>query len=352
MSRNVVSASVPFDLSSILQAAVAAPSADNRHCFELSAAPDSLLLFGNEAHRSDPFHRRVLNLISFGAVVENMVIRAARLGYRATVSWMPDAARPSLIAELRLATIEPVATPLDAAIAGRHTNRRVGFSGPTLSDAELARLRSLVSTIDGVSLAFLDSREQRARLLRLVRIAEAERFNTRALHENLFSAVRFDVGWHATADTGLPPGALGVEPGVRWAFAQLRHWPVMNALRRFGIHHALGVRAAALPCRFAPHCGVLTTRLPIERGAVAVGMALQRIWLTAESLGLAFQPLAGSALLALPEYRDVPVQTGERLRRGWRELTDEMPLMVFRMGHAKRPEIRTGRQPPESVLRP
>ncbi len=221
-----------------------------------------------------------------------------------------------------------------------------------MSESDLAAFRELLRGIDGVTLSFFDSGSPRTQLLRLARIAEAERFNTKALHEDLFSSVRFDVGWHASAEEGLPPGALGVEPGMRWAFAQLRHWPVMNTLRHFGIHHVLGVRAAALPCRFAPHRGVLTTRLPIERGAAAVGVALQRIWLTAESLGLAFQPLAGSALLALPGYRDVPVQTGARLRQGWRELTDETPLMVFRMGHAKPPAIRTRRRPPKCVLRP
>ena len=179
------------------------------------------------------------------------------------------------------------------AIPRRHTNRRVIFSGPQLTEGELAQFRELLNGIDGVTLAFFDSGRQRAELLRLMRIAETERFNTRALHEELFSSVRFDVGWHASAEEGLPPAALGVEPGVRWAFTQLRHWPLMNALRHLGFHHPLGFRAAYLPGRFAPHRGVLTTSLPIERGALAVGVALQRIWLEAERRGLRSSPLPG-----------------------------------------------------------
>ena len=248
------------------------------------------------------------------------------------------------MAELRLNRGEPTASVLAAAIPGRHTNRRVFFCGPRLSEADLAQFRQLLDGIEGVTLAFLDSGRQRAELLRLVAIAEAARFSTEALHYDLFSSVRFDVGWHASAEEGLPPAALGVEPGMRWAFAQLRRWPLMNALRRIGFHHALAFRAAYLPCRFAPHRGVLTTNLPIERGAVSVGRALERIWLAAESRGLAFQPFAGPALLALPEYRDVPAKTGERLRRGWKELTEGTPVMVFRLGHADRPAIRTGRR--------
>jgi len=300
---------------------------------------------------TSPHHRKVLGLISFGAVIENMTIRARRLGYRTDVAWQPDAAQPSLIVKMRFTRSEPAEPTLDAAIGGRHTNRRVFFSGPPLSSVELSELSEGLHEVEGVTLTFFDSKAQRAKLLRLLRIAETERFNTRALHEDLFSAVRFDVGWHASADEGLPPAVLGVEPGVRWAFAQLRHWRLMSLLRRIGFHHALGFRAAYLPCRLAPHCGVLTTSLALQQGALAVGTVLERLWLEAENRGLAFQPFAGPALLALAGYREVPVGTGDRLRQGWKELTDETPLMVFRLGHAGRPPVRTGRRGIETVLR-
>jgi hypothetical protein len=351
LSQRVVSEPSSRDLASIVQAGVMAPSADNRHCFELRTAPDRVLLFGDETYVNAPYHRRVLNLISFGAVVENMRIRAERLGYRMNVAWLPDAPRSALIAELQLTRIEPAASPLDGAISRRHTNRTLRFSGPRLSEADLAHFNHLVHGIEGVTLTFHDSGRQRARLLSLIGIAEAERFNTRALHEDLFSNIRFDVGWHASADEGLPPGALGVEPGARWAFAQLRRWPVMSALRHLGVHHVLGFRAAQLPCRLAPHRAALTTSLPVERGALSVGVALERVWLEAERRGLAFQPFAASPLLALREYAEVPKETAERLREGWHELTDGTPLMVFRLGHAKRPAVRTARRGIEGYLR-
>lgn len=334
------------DLSSIVEAGLWAPSADNRHYFRVQGATDGLCVSASEPYFTLPYHRRILCLISFGAVVENMVVRASRHGYRVDVALAPDPSDPALIAELRLVQgAQDADSALDAAIFTRHTNRRLVFSGPRLAEDALVSLRKALLSLDGVSLRFLDAPRERSRLLRLVRIAESERFNTRAMHRDLFSSVRFDVGWRAAADDGLPPGALGVEPGMRWAFSQLRHWPVMNALRHIGFHHALGFRAADLPCRFAPHCGALTTSLPLEAGALTVGRALQRIWLRAESLGLAFQPLAGAALLALPGYTDVPARTRERLQRGWKELTPEIPLIVFRLGRAPRPALRTGRPP-------
>ena len=339
-----------FERSSIVEAAVLAPSADNRHCFELQLSDERILLFGNRAYASAPFHRKVLALVSFGAVVENVRIRAAFLGYEARVHWMPDAADASLIAELRLAKTECTEHALDAAIPRRHTNRRLAYHGPRLSAPELAGLSKAVASIEGVSLHFMDSPTSRAKLLRLLRIAETERFNTPSLHEELFSAVRFDVGWHRSVEEGLAPCALSVEPGMRWAFRQLGRWPVMNLLRVLGFQHVLGFRAAYLPCRLAPHCAVLTTTLPLDRGALAVGMALQRIWLQAASSGLALQPFAAPALLALPDYVDVPSITRNRLRDAWPALLADTPVMVFRMGFATPPRGRSGRPAPSAFI--
>lgn len=341
-SRDFLSAA----FSKIAEAAVLAPSADNRHGFRLRLFPFGLDLEAADGHLEDLYHRRVLSLISYGAVVENMILRAASLGFAADVQWLPDKMRPGLIARISLSHAAPSQSPLEAAIPERHTNRSVKFSRPpTLGPAEIEAYTSLAEAIGGVSLVWFSDPPRRRLLLRLIRAAETERFQNPKLHRELFGSIRFDVGWRATANEGLPPGALGVEPGLRWMFSLLRHWPVMQALNFIGASHALGFRAAYLPCRFAPHLGVLVTDSSPDVGAVPVGRALERVWLKAESEGLAFQPLAGAALLALPENREVSSPAREALMRGWRGLVQGTPMMVFRIGRAQRPKTRTGRLP-------
>jgi hypothetical protein len=334
-----------------VEAGVLAPSADNRHCFEVSVVSQGLQLLGNAAFLDASFHRRHLGLLSIGAVVENMTTRAAALGYDATATFFPDASRPAVLVDLRLSKTEASSTGRDEVIVGRHTNRRLVFSGPRLSDAELQEFNEALRGVEGVTLAFFDKGSRRRALLRIIQIAEAERFNNRALHEDLFASLRFDAGWHSTVDEGLPPAALAIEPGARMAFAQLRHWPLMNSLRRVGVHRMLGFRAATLPCRLAPHLGLITTSLARERGAVAAGMVLERVWLEAERRGLALQPFAASSLLALPDYGHVPAALGERLRSEWMALTSDTPMMVFRLGRAPRPAIRTARRPIDTYIR-
>jgi hypothetical protein len=95
------------------------------------------------------------------------------------------------------------------------------------------------------------------------------------------------------------------------------------------------------------------TELGLEPGAIAVGRALERVWLRATRLRVAFQPLAASALLALEGYRDVDATVRHRLAAGWREVAgDALPLMVFRMGHAAPASIRAGRPPVAAFLEP
>ncbi len=208
VEKTLVLDSTSKDLLSMMQAGLSAPSADNDHCFSFKTSAAGISLIGRNDYVSAPFHRRVLNGISLGAVVENMVIRAARLGYRAQPDWAPDPLRPSLIAELRLTQGEPSEGGLDDAIQARHTNRSVVFRGPGLAKADLAEFAALIDDIPGVTLTFVDAGWQRRTLLHLVRLAEAERFKVRSLHDDLFSAVRFELGWKVSADKGLPPKGL------------------------------------------------------------------------------------------------------------------------------------------------
>jgi hypothetical protein len=335
----------------ILDAAIRAPSADNRHLFELELAGDEIRMWAKPEFVEAPFHRRVLCLIGFGAAAENMIVRAAALGLSGGLAWWPEPSLPGLILRLPLAASSQVASALDAAIDARHTNRRVRYHGPGLTSEQQTTLTRLVEPL-GVRLVPLDARDRRKAALDLLRCAEAERFRNPALHGDLFGSIRFEAGWNAPCPEGLAPGTLEVEPPMRPMFAALRHWKVMRAANFLGAPASLALRAADLPCRLAPNLCALATQLPLEQGAVAAGRALERAWLQATAWGLAFQPFAAPALLALDGYREVSAPVRQRLQRGWAGLTPgETPVIVFRMGHARAPAMRSGRPPSSSLVR-
>jgi hypothetical protein len=191
--------------------------------------------------------------------------------------------------------------------------------------------------------------EDRKIALHAIRIAETERFRRQALHEELFSAVRFDAKWNQGVSEGLPPGALGIELPMRAPFAGLRHWPLMHALSKLGVHGLLGLRAAYLPSALAPALGLLeVSEKDSATAAVLAGRALERTWLAATSQHLSFQPMAASTVL-LRQRADggwVSTPTQQEIRRSLDRITEDQAdtaYMFFRVGHAATPKVRAGR---------
>ena len=342
-------------LLEMVQAGVQAPSADNRHRIRFEISNDGLTLCadGDFTATTDP-HRRILTLVSIGAVIENILLKARELGWACEIASVLDRSKPGSVAEIRCkGAMDTPRDQLCEAIARRHTNRRF-YRGPRLDTQDVAGLESEANGVEGARIRWLDG-SIRAKALRLVLMAETERFRNRTLHAELFSAIRFDVGWHASCDEGLPPGALEVEPPMRALFKAMRHWRVMRMMNIAGAARMLGFRAAYLPCRLSPHLGIIGTTLDLEHGAIAAGRAFQRLWLSATLLDLAIQPLVASALFALPvSIADGPPDRMRvALRKGWEEIAPGMtPMIVFRLGRAGPPTVTSSRKKVDAYVTP
>lgn|SRR5574340_482075 len=345
-------AQLPSSMAAILQAGLWAPSADNRHPFRFEVTEHAIRLWGTEDLLQAPLHRRILSLISLGAVVENMCLEAARLGFTLTPRFLPVDVPPALIVDIACEASPPCDDPLAAAIRLRCTNRRF-FHGPALADVEREALAAQVAAVAGVRMQWLDGKNLRKQALRLIRMAETERFGSRPLHQELFSAVRFDAGWHQAPAEGLAPGSLEIERPLRPLFARLRHWPVMRLLKLAGAHHLIGMRAGFVPCLTSPHLGVILASGEIEFAAIRAGRAFERLWLESSLRGLALQPLAASAIMTLPDYGGVSADVRRALQEGWADIAPGLqPFMVFRLGHAGAPSLRSARPPLSRFLGP
>jgi hypothetical protein len=341
---------LPQHLSDILRSGLQAPSAENRHYLRFEIAGDAVRLVSTDtATWAEQPHRQMLALLAYGAVVENMSLHAAQAGQSQTTRWLPEAARPELIAECRWTASTPVTDPLAQAIPNRHTNRRFYQRTPVPEEIR-ARVSAAASAVPQARLVWLDDAAARRTALRVIRVAETERFRHEALHRELFGAIEFEAGWQRSTAEGLPPGTLEVEPPMRPAFAALRHWPLMRALSRIGVHHLLGLRAAYMPARLCPHLALLACDIDDPTlAALNAGRALERTWLAATHEGLAVQPMAAAPVLARqrPGGGWVSAPAQQRILQGLGELTGGRAFSAFmlvRVGHAPAPSLVTGRR--------
>lgn len=348
------------ELHAVLQAGVLAPSADNRHRIRFERVKGGgieLVATGTGGWDEQP-HRQMLDLIASGAIVENIALRSLEFGRALQVRWFPDPLRRELTARLHWRAARTPPDPLAQAIASRQTHRGFYRRAP-LSTTGLERMRTASASSDGVALVWLDKPATRAAALRAIRLAEAERFKRRALHAELFGAIRFDIGWHDSAEEGLPPATLAVEPPLRAAFAQLRRWPLMRALNLAGAAQALAMRSAYLPAMLAPHLGAIV-RVAASSGPsqdasdndprygdAQAGRALQRAWLAATSEGFAFQPFAAATALLRQHAGAGWVDAAAQIRLAGLVAgalpTSGRAVIFFRVGSARPMPCATGR---------
>jgi len=346
----------PQQLRFVLESAILAPSADNKHRIRFSGDGDELHILGTDPELPPAgSYRRVLALLSLGALAENAIIAATRFGVGTSIDLLPEQSRPDTLLRLRFNPnhLETVEESLWRVIPDRQTNRRLRFRGPRLTSDQQAALEQRCSDEHGTRLVWLDEPPLRRAALKLLRMAESERFRNPILHEELFSSIRFDAGWETSTEEGLPPGALGIEVPLRPFFSRLESWPIMRALTRAGVHHALGLRAADLPCRLAPHLVILSIQAQTDSASFAAGRSLERVWLDLTQFGFAVQPMAAAALYAMPTSTSdgIPQNLQRNLADAWiRLLPESQPLIALRIGHSMEMPVRTSRPPPNSFF--
>lgn len=344
----------PEPLRQILAAGIRAPSAENVHYLRFQLLDDGVRLIATDhASWAEHPHRRMLALMAYGAVVENMALRSTALGFTLATTLRQSPSEPEVFADLQWTTTAAPVDPLNAGIESRHTNRRF-YSRAAVPDRALHLMTTAASEVPGAKLLWLNDAGRRGLALKAIRIAETERFRQRALHAELFGAVRFELGWNDSCKEWLPPAALQVEPPMRMPFAVLRHWGVMRIATGFGVHFALGLRAGYLPCAMAPHIGLVMASGDVgdagDAAGFQAGRAFQRVWLAAASLGLALQPMAATTALVRQLPGNGWVSAGvktelQRLLSAVCEGQPAQPYMLFRLGRSAAPSAVTERRP-------
>ncbi|HEU0076968.1 MAG TPA: nitroreductase family protein [Longimicrobiaceae bacterium] len=319
-SRAVGSAAGPELLRELVRLATLAPSSHNTQPWRFRAEEDRVEVLADFERwlRFADGDRRELYL-SVGCALENLLVAAEHFGCAHEVRLFPDPLRYDLVAAVRLGgggTPSPLRGPgLFDAIPLRHTTR-LPFTPDHVSDVSLRRLEECAAE-PGVRLVLTRDPALRRSMESLVARADALEFASRAFRSELAEWVG--------------RGAFG----ARWPWSKVAE----AAVRHVDMGPRMARKDAALVAG-APVLGLLGTALDDRESRVRTGQVLERVWLTAASLGLAVQPL--SAPLQLPELRaEVAALPGAPA--GW-------PQHVFRLGCAAGPAKHTPRRPLEEVM--
>lgn len=269
-------------LTLALEAARAAPSADNSQPWQLSWSGSHLSVHYRPHLGIDPFGPTGhATLISIGALSENLA-QAIQEATPAITLGNLSRGKPYFSM--------PIANPLapsnahDLPLFQRHTNRH-----PYTREApETAMLDTLPHFREGPAhLSLLTTYAERENFARLAHVCCLARFCNRELHDWLMSSLRFAPGEVARGD-GLDIATLHLPPGGKAFMQAIRPWPRMALLNRFGAYRFMAATEVR-PLRQAPLILTVVGEDSPE-GAFTAGRLMERAWIHLNQLGWAVHP--------------------------------------------------------------
>lgn len=344
----------------ILSAGIQAPSADNSQPWKFRVVPGAIHVF-YDVSRLGMFFDYALSAtyMSLGAVCENMVLHAGKLGLDAEVDLCVDQPlEVGHVFSLRFSQRNVAYDPLADAIPERATNRFLYRRRCDVAGSVLADIAHAISPGQGCRVVWAHDPVARRQLGRAVFQSDLVRFTHPLIHRGFHDTLRFGRDVEISND-GLAAETLGIERPMLPLLRMLRPWGLAHLLNRVGLHYFMAWRGGLLPMWASSQHGTIIASSQVDY--FDMGRAFERVWLAATRAGLAFQPL-GALPLLLFRWQDradtgLPEKHKARLRQAdaaWRAGTDaaasDRLVMVFRVGRALGAAPRSRRRPVDQFL--
>ncbi len=353
---------IPNDIIfKIVEAGIWAPSADNCQPWRFIWDGTTLQVIHDESRSKFLYNvKNIASLVTFGAVIENIIIAAEHFGYKASISYFPHGHQESIVANIRFdQQPQKIEEGLFPWIKKRMVNRKF-YSWERIDKKNKETLLKIVDNYPGTHLHWTESKQDIKKLATIVATGDRILFEHPELHGALFRWIRWSKEEEEKTKDGMGLDVLELNPVQQHLFPILASWKRMRILNRFGLSWFASTQSYRL-LRSAPAACLITTDGTDRLSYLTGGRLMQRIWLTTSSLGIAFQPMTGiTFLISIQNLAGGsglnPVHQGQIMSIQDR-LKDIFPfdkgnglIMLFRMGWASSPTAHSIRRPVEEVL--
>lgn len=336
----------------ILALSIHAPSGDNAQPWRFAVHDDSIEIFNaTESDATLYNYKQRGSLLSHGAVIENITILSEPAGLRAVVTYFPQS---GAVARITLVPSPKREDPLAAVLERRATNRKP-YEKKGLRPAHAQALLAAAQS-RGHELRVVEDRETIHELASVLSLNERLLMENRQLHDFLFGMIRWSKK-EEQARPGLYVRTMEFPFPVRLLLRYVVcRWGAAEFLNRFGLSRAIPRQSAELYESSSALCALLIENLSDE-SFVKAGRAFERLWLTAESLGVALQPVTALPYLAQRlETGDTESLSSEHIeciRSAYAQIAQTFNLqgseriaMLFRVGYGPAPSARSAKAPP------
>jgi nitroreductase len=312
----------PDQVEEVLRSASLAPSVHNTQPWRFRVRPDRIELHADldrALPATDPQGRELR--LSCGAALFNLRVALQGFGVRPLVTILPGQDAPGALATVRRGGgLQPddEMRALLRAVPARRTNRHPFFESGVDARHRHALVRA--AELERSWLHVLDTREEVARVKEFVRRAH----RLQQEDSGVLAELRAFTGHRPGAVDGVPPASAGFRPEAQdeWMFRDFQ----------------AGERLAGKDYESNPLVAVVCSFYDGPLGEIQAGQAMQRVLLTATTLGLSASFL--SQPVEVPAVRD-------ELRRALGGML--VPQTVLRVGYST-PVPATPRRPVADLL--
>lgn len=346
-------------LETLIRAATLAPSPDNNQPWLFEELPDGELLLLHDRSRALPSDvNDMFSMIALGAALENLCLAAAQRGWRTQVrhpeAFGTGAKGREVVAGIRFSEggqEDPLADYIEHRVTCRKPCRR-----QPVGEEQLLQLQASIAEYSSQRFHWISDRRRIRKLAWLVAAADRIRFEYEPFHAELYRQLRFTPQEAEATRDGLDVRCLELPPFGSLLLHWLREWPRMRRLNHLGLSRLMSFASAEQVWRTGT-VGLLTTKDVSWLGYLHAGRALQRAWLMATKLGLAFHPLGslpiflslrsrGAGLGILTARQKSLNQIAHQFSVIFPGAADQGLVLLFRLGHATSLPTRSLRRAP------
>ncbi|MFC0448308.1 Rv1355c family protein [Rhodococcus jostii] len=335
-------------VDTVVNAAARAPSGGNIQPWTITADVEGLSISLAPEHTTAMDVEYRGSYVAVGAALHNARIAASAAGLLGAVT-VHDGEPGLPVATVTFGSgSEPELTDRYEHMLDRTTNRRPGVPRP-LDDAQAGLLAESASR-EGARLCLVTDRDDIAAIGAILAESDRIRFLTPTLHREMIGELR----WPPidSLETGIDVRALELDSAELSTLALLRRPDVMEHLGAQDGGRALGKSTAD---RVASSSAIAVVAIPgsTPRDYVRGGEATESVWIDAQALGLAVQPISPVFLYGVEraELERLSPRYAAPLERLRQELFDvvgakagEALAMVLRLSHAPGPSVRSERR--------
>ncbi len=345
------------DIKKILESAACAPSGGNSQPwnFRVNGSTIEVIALPEKDHRILNFKHRG-TWVAHGALLENMLIAASALGWKADYEIFPDKDHPNLTIRMNLVRSEPHHEPLYEAIPLRATNRKAYRAAP-LTEAQKKRLADSANGIPGVMLRFVEDPESLENIARAVSMNEVVTLENKTLHGLFMKEIVWTEAEERARGGGLFLKTMELAPPQQFAIRRFfSHWPLMNIFNKIGMARTIARDNAKVYAQAAAMGAIMTE--DSDRGFFEAGRAMQRIWLEATGMKLCVQLMSGILFLfqrlQAGDFPELSPEQADLVGRSYQAIekifnADRPIALVFRIGEGEAPSAYSYKKPPTII---